>query len=84
MGEPTKYYPLTNGQIGLWYTEQFYPGTAIGNIVASTSLKETIDYGKLAIAVNLFIKRHDGMRLRITDNNLEPEQIGRASCRERV
>ncbi|NLF45629.1 MAG: amino acid adenylation domain-containing protein [Syntrophomonadaceae bacterium] len=74
MSEETKLYPLTNSQKGLWYTEQFYPGTAIGNIVASTSLKETIDYGKLAIAVNLFIKRHDGMRLRITDNNLEPEQ----------
>ncbi|NLO50666.1 MAG: AMP-binding protein, partial [Bacteroidales bacterium] len=74
MSEETKLYPLTNSQKGLWYTEQFYPGTAIGNIVASTSLKETIDYGKLAIAVNLFIKRHDGVRLRITDNNLEPEQ----------
>ncbi len=74
MCETTYYYPLTNGQKGLWYTEQFYPGTAIGNIVASTSLKEDMDYNKLSKAVNLFIKKHEGMRLRLTDDKLEPKQ----------
>lgn len=74
MCESTKYFPLTYGQKGLWYVEQFYPGTAIGNIVASTTLKENVDYSKLSMAVNLFLKRHEGMRLRITDDKLEPKQ----------
>lgn len=70
----TEYYPLTHGQKGLWYTEQFYPGTAIGSIIASIRLRGDIDNDKLGKAINIFIEKNAGMRIRIVEVDGEPKQ----------
>jgi len=68
------YYPLTHPQIGIWYTEKLYPGTSMGNISATVRLKEGIDYPILEKAINKFIEKNDGIRLRFTEIDYESKQ----------
>lgn len=74
MSPENKYYPLTHPQKAQWYRHQFYPDTGICNIVASIRLWGDIDYDKLGQAINLFIKKNEGMRLRIVEVDGEPQQ----------
>ena len=69
-----KYYPLTNPQKGIWYTEKLYPGTSIGTISATLRLKDDVDYSILEKAINIFIEKNDGTRLRFTEIDNEPMQ----------
>lgn len=74
MGNTIKYYPLTHPQKGIWYTEKIYPNTSIGNIAATLRLKGEIDYTILEKAINIFIQKNDGMRLRVTEIEGVPQQ----------
>ncbi len=74
MNGNVKYYPLTHPQKGIWYTEKLYPGTSIGNIAATLKIKGYVDYAILGKAINLFIERNDGIRIRITENAGVPQQ----------
>ncbi|HEY5465767.1 MAG TPA: condensation domain-containing protein, partial [Clostridia bacterium] len=67
-------YSLTSPQLGIWNTEKRYPGTSISVIAATLKLKGDIDYGILEKAVNLFIERNDGLRLRFVEQDGEPRQ----------
>lgn len=69
-----KLYPLTYPQKSIWYLEKLNPDTGIGNILASMTFEETIDYGLMNEAVNQVIARNDGLRLRITEQNGQPMQ----------
>lgn len=64
------FYPLTYPQKGIWYTEKFYPGTGVANIVSSTRLKKDLDFSALEQAINYVIKYNDGLRLRILEDVL--------------
>lgn len=46
-------------------TEQLFPGTGFANIPFVVSLKDSVDFIKLEKAINLFIQRHDGIRLQV-------------------
>ena len=74
MPETKKYYPLSNPQKNIWYTEKFYAGTSIAGISATMRLKASIDFRLLEQAINLLIKHNDSMRIRITVENGEPRQ----------
>jgi amino acid adenylation domain-containing protein/thioester reductase-like protein len=67
-------YPLTHPQKSIWYTEKMYPNTSIGNIAGTIRLKGSIDYAALEKAFNIFLKKNDGIRMRITEVNGEPMQ----------
>jgi amino acid adenylation domain-containing protein/thioester reductase-like protein len=69
-----KYYPLTHPQKGIWYTEKLYPGTSIGTISATLRLKDEVDYPILEKAINIFIEKNDGARLRFVETDHEPVQ----------
>lgn len=70
----SKYYPLTHPQMGIWYLEQMYPGTSIANIAGTVRIKEAVNYQLLEKAINIFVARNDGMRLRIVEENGIPRQ----------
>ena len=74
MDDGIKYYPLTHPQKGIWYTEKLYPGTSIGTISATLRLKDDVDYSILEKAINIFIEKNDGTRLRFTEIDNEPMQ----------
>lgn len=69
-----KYYPLTHPQKSIWYTEKLYPGTSIGTISATLRLKDDVDYSILEKAINIFIEKNDGTRLRFNEIDNEPVQ----------
>lgn len=74
MSKPVEYYPLTHPQKAIWYSEKLHPNTSIGNVSATLRLKGEIDYSLLERAINLFIEKNDGMRLRIIEEDGEPKQ----------
>ncbi len=67
-------YPLTDPQLGIWNTEKKHAGTSISVIAATEKLKGDIDYAVLERAINLFIERNEGMRLRFVEVDGEPRQ----------
>lgn len=67
-------YPLTHPQKGIWYIEKLYPGTSISNIAGNVRLKGITDYGILEKAINIFIEKNDGARLRFFESPDGPLQ----------
>ena len=72
--EQMKYYPLSNPQKAIWYTEKFYSGTSIAGISATMRLKAPIDFSLLEQAINLVIENNDSMRINICMVDNEPRQ----------
>lgn len=74
MNNGKTHYRLAHGQKGLWYTEQFYQGTGIGNIIASMHYFGDVDLNLLNKAVNIFVEKNDAMRLHIVESHDSPVQ----------
>jgi amino acid adenylation domain-containing protein/non-ribosomal peptide synthase protein (TIGR01720 family) len=70
-----EYYLLSHPQKRIWYIEQIYPDTPLHNIGGSIHIKGTIDFNLLEVAVNYFIKRHNGLRLQLCLQNGEVKQF---------
>ncbi|MCY8448952.1 surfactin non-ribosomal peptide synthetase SrfAA [Bacillus spizizenii] len=71
------FYPLTDAQKRIWYTEKFYPHTSISNLAGIGKLVSTdkVDWVLVEQAIQEFIRRNDAMRLRLRlDENGEPVQ----------
>ncbi|WP_121641867.1 surfactin non-ribosomal peptide synthetase SrfAA [Bacillus vallismortis] len=71
------FYPLTDAQKRIWYTEKFYPHTSISNLAGIGKLVSTekVDWVLVEEAIQTFIRRNDAMRLRLRlDENGEPVQ----------
>ncbi|MDO8223682.1 surfactin non-ribosomal peptide synthetase SrfAA [Bacillus cabrialesii] len=71
------FYPLTDAQKRIWYTEKFYPHTSISNLAGIGKLVSTdkVDLVLVEQAIQEFIRRNDAMRLRLRlDENGEPVQ----------
>ncbi|MDB5083387.1 MAG: lchAA, partial [Bacilli bacterium] len=71
------YYPLTNAQKRIWYTEQFYPGTSLANLGGFAKLKSetAINCNMLMQAIQQLVRLNDSMRLRLVpDDEGEPSQ----------
>ncbi|PGN43190.1 non-ribosomal peptide synthetase, partial [Bacillus cereus] len=73
----SRYFPLSNGQLGIWYVEKMYPNTSISNNGALIQLatEQPLLYNLISIAINEYIKRTDNIRLRmISRKEGEPVQ----------
>lgn len=57
-------YNLTNPQKSIWYTEEYYKGTAINNICGSFMIKQNTNLSILNKAINYFIENNDSFKLR--------------------
>ncbi|MDQ0926214.1 hypothetical protein QFZ25_000274 [Bacillus atrophaeus] len=71
------FYPLTDAQKRIWYTEKFYPNTSISNLAGFGKLisDEGVDWKLVEKAIQEFVRRNESMRLRLRlDEDEEPVQ----------
>ena len=65
---------LTNPQKSIWLTGQFYESSSLFNIGGMVFIKQKVDFDKLERAINLFIKKNEGLRISFELNNGVPYQ----------
>ncbi len=58
------FYELTNPQKSIWYTEEAFKGTPIANITATVIIPQEVNFKLLERAINVFIEKTDGYRLK--------------------
>lgn len=71
------YYPLTNPQKRIWYTEKVYPNISLYNIGGPIRIKGNIEFNILESCINILIKKHEGLRLRLIEENGQVKQYVR-------
>ena len=54
---------LTNPQNSIWLTDKFYDSSSLFNLGGTLLIHQKVDFDILERAINLFIKKNDGMRL---------------------
>lgn len=74
MHKHINHYSLTHSQKGIWYTEQFYPGTSFGNVAGSLRVIGKADYMLMDRAFNLLLEKNDALRTRIFETADAPNQ----------
>jgi len=68
------YYKLTHTQKRVWNIEKKYPNTPIENIGGVVIIKGEVNIDLLKKAIQIFIKRNDGIRLRFRERDGEVYQ----------
>jgi amino acid adenylation domain-containing protein/non-ribosomal peptide synthase protein (TIGR01720 family) len=68
------YYPLTQAQKRIWYIEKIYADTSLYNIGGPIRIKGPVDFALLEEAINVMIRKHAGIRLRLIETDGEPMQ----------
>ncbi len=58
-----KNYRLTIPQESIWLTDKFYESTSISNVGGTLLIHQKVDFDLLDKAINIFIKKNEGMRL---------------------
>jgi amino acid adenylation domain-containing protein/thioester reductase-like protein len=66
-----KLYDLSHPQKRIWYSEKKYPGVGAANLVYLVKFDFKVDNTVLESAINAVIRAHDGIRMRITEQNEE-------------
>lgn len=69
-----KYFPLTHSQKSIWYSEKLFPDTSMGSIAATLRMSSNVDYSLLEQAINIYLKKNDAVRIRISEIAGEPRQ----------
>ncbi|APO47206.1 hypothetical protein BS614_26240 [Paenibacillus xylanexedens] len=63
-----KKVPLSHPQKRIWYIEKIYPNHSLHNIGGIVWIKGWVDVAILEKAINIFIEKHSGLRVKITEN----------------
>ncbi|WP_197262699.1 non-ribosomal peptide synthetase [Brevibacillus laterosporus] len=69
-----EYYPLSHPQKRIWYIEQTYPHTSMYNIGGIVRMHGSVDIAFLTQAIQIFIKKHDGLRLHLHEKEGDVNQ----------
>lgn len=69
-----KLYNLTHPQKRIWYLENIYPDTPLFNIGGPIRIMGSVDFKILKKAINTFIYKNDGVRLRIVKKSNDVKQ----------
>uniref|UniRef100_UPI001E598FD8 AMP-binding protein n=1 Tax=Oceanobacillus sp. AG TaxID=2681969 RepID=UPI001E598FD8 len=70
----SKYFPLTEAQKRIWYTDALFPRTATSNVVVKTEFKN-LDEELLKKSIDLFVSHNDIIRVRLLkQHDQEPVQ----------
>lgn len=72
--EDKRLYPLTHPQKRIWYIEKMYPNTSLYNIGGTVIIKGNINIELLQQAIITFIKKNEGIRLKILEKDGWPLQ----------
>ncbi len=68
-------FPLTHAQKRIWFTDKIHEDSSVSIIAGFFRLKDRTDSGLLEKAINIMLKKNDGLRLRFLENdNNEPVQ----------
>ncbi|MFD7900797.1 condensation domain-containing protein [Kitasatospora sp. NPDC059747] len=67
-------HPLSSAQTGIWLAEQLDPGAAQYNFPLYWRLRGTVDPAALRRALDGLVRRHEALRLRITESDAGPVQ----------
>ncbi|MFF7992620.1 condensation domain-containing protein [Kitasatospora xanthocidica] len=67
-------HPLSSVQTGIWLAEQLNPGAAQYNFPLAWRLRGTVDPHALRRALDELVRRHEALRLRITESQAGPVQ----------
>ncbi len=59
------YFELSHPQKRIWFTEERYEGTAFANNAVTVRYSENIDVRAMTQALNLVVKKNDGLRIRL-------------------
>lgn len=68
------YYPLTHAQKRIWYIENLYPNTSLNIIGGLIRIYGNVNLDLLEEAIQRFIENHEGMRLQLRLEGVEPRQ----------
>ncbi|MFC7558497.1 condensation domain-containing protein [Paenibacillus farraposensis] len=69
-----RFFPLTNAQQRIWYTELLYPNTSVSLLLGTVKFKGKMNIDALKRSINMVIKQYDAFRIRITAENGIPRQ----------
>ncbi|MCB0164082.1 MAG: amino acid adenylation domain-containing protein [Anaerolineae bacterium] len=72
---PAPDYPLTFGQEGIFYVEQYQPDTGAYNIPAVWRLRGPLDLGALQQSLQALVDRHEALRTRFVVIDGRPRQL---------
>lgn len=61
-------YELTSSQKNIWDTELFFNNTNMNNIGGYVFIEEIFNPIVLEKAINIFVKKNDALRIKITRN----------------
>lgn len=67
-------YNLTNPQKSIWYTEEYFKGTAINNICGSLTIHEPVDFDLFRKSINIFIQLNDSFHIKLLVEDSTPKQ----------
>lgn len=68
-------YPLSSGQVRIYFHELLVPGTATYNVPFVVNLRKPIDTDRLQVALNLLLEKHPSLRTRFVLEKNVPQQI---------
>lgn len=68
------YYNLTHSQKRIWYLEKVNLNSPLHNIGGCLKINEIVDIEKLKEAINIVVKKNEGLRLRVTERDGQPVQ----------
>lgn len=72
-GDQIKHLPLTHAQKRIYYDDILHPGAPWANIGFIVKYREKLSLEILAKAIKYTLKKNDGLRLRLVENEDEPE-----------
>ncbi|MCM3598086.1 non-ribosomal peptide synthetase [Metabacillus idriensis] len=67
-------YNLTHAQKRIWYNEKIHGTTSMHNLIGLVNINKKINVKTLKAAINIFIKKNDGIRIRIKEDSVNPMQ----------
>ncbi|TYS12997.1 amino acid adenylation domain-containing protein [Rossellomorea vietnamensis] len=74
MNKDLQYFPLSQPQMRIWYTEKFSGKTSIGNIAGTLLMKRSLDINLLEKAINKLFEKQSALRIRLTEEDGIPKQ----------
>ena len=67
-------YDLTTPQKLIWFTEEVFKGTSIGNITGTVIIPNKVNFAVLEQAINFYVEKNDSFRLRFIMQNNQLKQ----------
>ncbi|MEQ7052119.1 non-ribosomal peptide synthase/polyketide synthase [Paenibacillaceae sp. P-4] len=71
---PNEWYPLTQAQRRIWYTEMMHPNTSVTTVAGTMYIRGKVDVEILKMAIYQVIMQHDAFRIRIAMTDNQPKQ----------